>query len=331
MKMNNKIFLKTATSLITICLLLTITATVSSAQFLKKIPAVPASTSKLGVTRTFFPQTKSAVRFRPFNAHRILERKLYTVRSGMGLKKLDTWQITKSSFPIYKNQQALLADLRIYTTLQKPDRVVYLRPQSAHENLPETTYYVYELPQTLRYLSKGHIKALTDKSWVLVCRTDGAGDIQVIKKELEARNADPLHKPLPLSFAQLSDLPSSGAQLWKAIGGKEEEKYLAKHDLQGDLSTFFNIASKSTGEKPIGETIFSFSNGNYKTYSIYELPTDRITLNDLTYTKDNSYVLMKNSERINMSANAKWDPNTPAVTIVKKEEIESDQITWFNK
>lgn len=327
MKTNN-LYFKATTSLVTVFLLLTITATISSAQswgkgLLTKIEK--ASPSKFGATRTLLPQTRPAVRFRPHNIHRILERKLYMAHTGIGLRNADTWQITKSLFPVYKNRKALLTDLHIYTTLQKPDRVVYLRPQSALENIPETAYYVHELPQTLKYFSKGHIQALSSKDWVLIHRTDGTGTMQLIKKEVEARAADPLHKPLPLSFVQLSELPSSATQLWKAIGGKGEgEKYLAEHDWKGDFFTFFNIASESLGIKPLGEVKFDFGNATHDTAAIYQLPTDRITLNDLTYTKDNSYVLIRNVD-------AAWNPNTPAITIVKKDEIESSSITWFNK
>lgn len=352
--MYNKTYLKALASMMAVFLLFSIVSPASAHLKLrgKKIKiktynSKPKNTYRSTVSQNIperklvdspFPSpVKKAVPINSASMYRTLERKLYTPHESTGLSRIDTWALTKSFFPIYKNQKALLEDLTTYTKLRKEDRVIYWHSYINPSNIPQTGYYVYELPQAVRYYTGIHLKTLSPKEWVLIRRIDGSGSTVLIKKDLEARAADPYHKPLPLSFVQLRELPTSAAQLWKDIGGKTNEKYTANHDFAGDFITFLKVAPESMKGKPI-RTV-KFVNGEYHTYDIYQLPIDRLTFNDITYTKGNSVVLVRHPVKGNTTwkthynTDATWSPNNSAVTIRKRDELLKESfrnLPWLN-
>ena len=286
-------------------------------------PKAPAHTTKAlqGASRI----GKTAP-IKPENIQRLFQSKLYRLNSDLGISKQATWfnATAGASFPVFKNKKALFGRLEIYTAIKLHDRVVHLRPFDGHQ---EADYYVYELPQTLRYFSNWGINILSPEKWVLIHRTDGMGKVQIIQKSAETRNANPLRKPLPEDLPRRLQSNLSPLGLWCAISGKNHiPTYKTLPDLQGDLAAFFSIAPDWMKGTPLGKAKLEYV---HRGYDIYMLPVSEVTLNDITYTRKNSLVLV---EELFLDYPTPWDSNRPAVTILKRDEVDAlREVTWFSK
>lgn len=327
---------------------ITITAPIMAVLLLLAV----ASPVTAQVFRKWKPQIKRGnhALYTPSLLQRALESKVshYANLPTFKLQARDVWEIAnnRQTPRVFENRVKLIAALNRYTQLKTPDAVIHIKPDMTvgsygQPKLHEGAYLMFEVPQEIKFIERNYTHTLND-SQVILRPANRVGPATFVNVSDLADKVNPLRQPLSTQFAQLSKLPVSRVDFWEKLGGnKEGTPYSHLFVLQGHLATFFEHAPEEIAGKPIGETKVNLRHGEYEVYDIYELPLRKITLKDVTYTRENSVVMVRNLEKSNSIRNsydidAKWDPYNPDVMIQTKEELNTSNnttnrtVTWFN-